>query len=263
MDISKIRKKAKEQEEQNGKDSQKPEERPAEEEAETTAAAEPEETAPPEEVPAEEELPETLAEEELIPETLSDMPLTALLEESPGGEERAGEEILELLTFLVGKEEFALRVDEVEEIIRQQAITRVPGTPEYVSGITSLRGKIIPVVDLRKRLNLEERTYRPLHAGVHAADASAEMAGAKPGEGDNGNSDRNREKILIIDGPKGIIGADIDRIMGVVRVPAEELRNPPAHLSEQELELIEGVVILKKRFISVIRADETMNIEIG
>jgi purine-binding chemotaxis protein CheW len=64
--------------------------------------------------------------------------------------ERAGK----YLTFLIGKEEFGVGVMKVREIMRMQDITAVPGTPDYLKGVMNLRGKIIPVIDLRLKFGL-------------------------------------------------------------------------------------------------------------
>ncbi len=58
------------------------------------------------------------------------------------------------LTFKLGDEEYGLQILKVQEIIRMQAVTRVPRTPEYLRGVINLRGKVIPVVDLRRKFGL-------------------------------------------------------------------------------------------------------------
>jgi purine-binding chemotaxis protein CheW len=63
------------------------------------------------------------------------------------------------LTFVLGREEFAIRVLRVREIMGIQDITAVPQTPAYVKGVINLRGKVIPVVDLRLKFNLPEMEY--------------------------------------------------------------------------------------------------------
>ena len=152
---------------------------------------------------------------------------------------------VELLTFSLGTEEFAFKVSEVEEILKLQRMTKVPTMRDYVIGITSLRGKIIPVIDLKARLNLKH-------------------AGEVPEYGTEENPGGGREaKILIIEGLQGFIGATIDRVIGVVSLPKDRVLEPPSHLSEAEIKYIEGVVIFEKRFISVLCAEGTMNIEIG
>ena len=86
-------------------------------------------------------------------------------------------EMVELLTFSLSNEEYAFRVPAVEEVIRSQLIAYVPTMPGYVLGITSLRGKIIPVIDLKTRLNLQEKS-------LSADSPEAEMKKAA-GEEDN------------------------------------------------------------------------------
>ncbi|UCE79686.1 MAG: chemotaxis protein CheW [Nitrospiraceae bacterium] len=158
------------------------------------------------------------------------------------------DELLELLTFSLANEELAFRVAEVEEIVGLQRITMVPAVPEHVFGITSLRGKIIPILSLRKRLGLKDDllTVEDINDLV---DSDSEIV--KSG------------KMIIISGPRGFIGAVIDNVIGVVRVPVDKMLDPPGHLSEDQIKLIEGVVVYEQRFISVIRADETMNIEVA
>jgi len=140
------------------------------------------------------------------------------------------EEIIEILTFSLLKEEFAFRVSQLAEILRSQWITRVPNVPDYVLGITSLRGKIIPVIDLKLRLSLI-----------------------------SGSSDVIRKgKILIINGAKGPVGTVVDKVIGVVRVAKSDILPPPSHLSEKELKFIDGIAVVDKHFVSVINMEEAI-----
>lgn len=63
------------------------------------------------------------------------------------------------LTFQIGTEEFAVKVLQVREIIGVQEITPVPQTPSFVKGVTNLRGKVIPIIDLRLKFGLPESEY--------------------------------------------------------------------------------------------------------
>ena len=65
------------------------------------------------------------------------------------------------LSFYLGKEEFAIQVSSVREIIGLQDITPVPQTPVYIRGVLNLRGRVIPVIDLRKKCGLPEVDYGP------------------------------------------------------------------------------------------------------
>ena len=135
--------------------------------------------------------------------------------------------IIELLTFQLAAEEFAFRISEVEEILTPQQITMVPKAPDYILGITSVRGKVMPVLDLKKRLSIKDN------------GASASGGG------------KARKKILTLKGPKGRIGIMIDRINGVIRIDESDIAEPPAHLSESDLMFVGGVVLYNGRFISV------------
>jgi purine-binding chemotaxis protein CheW len=76
---------------------------------------------------------------------------TATLERNSVGEKLAGK----YLTFKLAEEEYGLEILKVQEIIQMQAVTRVPRTPEYVRGVINLRGKVIPVIDLRQKFSLD------------------------------------------------------------------------------------------------------------
>jgi purine-binding chemotaxis protein CheW len=148
------------------------------------------------------------------------------------GGESSAEEIIEILTFRLFKEEFAFQISQLKEILKYQRITKVPKMPDYVVGITSLRGKVIPVIDLRTKVSS--------HAKL--PDIT------------------NRIKILIIQGPKGVIGAVVDKVIGVVRIAKSEILPPPSHLTEEQLKFIDGIAIIDKRFVSILNMEETITI---
>jgi len=77
---------------------------------------------------------------------------------APAGAARA-EQAGKYLTFELGREEFGIQVLKVREIMGIQDITAVPQTPAYVKGVINLRGKVIPVVDLRRKFGLPEIEY--------------------------------------------------------------------------------------------------------
>jgi purine-binding chemotaxis protein CheW len=109
---------------------------------------------------------------------------------------------IELLAFLLGKEEYALLVEQVREVIKLWEITSVPNTPDYVLGVVSLRGKVLPVVDLCKRLGLP------------------------PGVRDG------RNRIIIVSIDEEETGLIVDRVTGVVKLPPEDVRPAPDTVSQ-------------------------------
>src|SRR5574344_1856645 len=64
-----------------------------------------------------------------------------------------------LLTFSLDKEEFGISINKVKELIGMMDITKIPGTPSFVKGVINLRGKIIPVMDLRLKFGIEPKEY--------------------------------------------------------------------------------------------------------
>jgi len=63
------------------------------------------------------------------------------------------------LTFILGEEEYAIDILKVKEIRGYDQVTRIPGTPEFIKGVTNLRGSIVPIIDLRIKFNLGIPTY--------------------------------------------------------------------------------------------------------
>lgn len=65
----------------------------------------------------------------------------------------------QFVVFKLANEEYAVSILQVQEIKRMTEITRVPHTPAYLTGVMNLRGSVLPVIDLKKRLNLPEKEY--------------------------------------------------------------------------------------------------------
>ena len=151
-----------------------------------------------------------------------------VVHESPAAETGAntGEEReMEVLAFKVADEEYAVKTTEIQEIIRFQNITAVPRAPKYLKGVTSIRGKILPVIDLKERLGLR-------------------------------HSNTGKEKIIVLKTSKEPIGTLVGSVIDVVRFHSAELLQPPHTLSEKEKGLIDGVVRIKNRLISVLNVGE-------
>src|SRR6266540_120516 len=73
------------------------------------------------------------------------------------------EKIFHIVSFMLGREEYGVEIQNVQEIIRAVDITPVPGSPVHVKGVINLRGKIIPVIDLRKRFSLPDISLTERH----------------------------------------------------------------------------------------------------
>jgi purine-binding chemotaxis protein CheW len=120
----------------------------------------------------------------------------------PKADSRAGK----YLTFCLGSEEFAIQVVRVREIMGVQEITGVPQTPGYVKGVINLRGRVIPVVDLRLKFGLPELEYTQRTCIVVV---QIKLAGV---EGLAGHLQ---------------IGAIVDAVTEVVTVQAGDIENTP------------------------------------
>jgi purine-binding chemotaxis protein CheW len=133
-------------------------------------------------------------------------------------QERAAAQF-ELLGFLLGDEEYAIDVLEVKEIIRLQPVTAVPRSPGCIRGIVTLRGVIVPVYDLHRRLGL---------------------APAEPGPD---------ARIVVAYRGEELAGLLVDRITQVVRVPADRVEPPPQTIGPAEAECLRGVARLEDRLL--------------
>lgn len=148
--------------------------------------------------------------------------------------EQESERVTEFIVFPVGDEEYAFGVDDVAEILKEQIITFVPRAKAFVIGVTSMSGKIIPVLDPAIRLCVPEPE-------PHSEDR------------------KKKRKILIIKGAKGQAGILIYGAMNVIGVPDELIQPPPAHMDDRGRMFVEAVLNLDGRFISVLRTDDFLN----
>jgi purine-binding chemotaxis protein CheW len=117
---------------------------------------------------------------------------------------------IELCAFRVGDEEYAIDLRRIREILQPLPITPVPRAPEYVDGVMNLRGEVIPVVDVRKRLGLTPR------AG-------------------------GRAKVLVVTVAGRVLGLVVDAVSEVVRLPRSAIGPPPPLLAETGPRLFLGV----------------------
>jgi purine-binding chemotaxis protein CheW len=87
------------------------------------------------------------------------------------------EQLMQLVGFTIGKEQFGVDILMVQEIIRSAPITSVPNSPEFIEGVINLRGNIIPVIELRKRLNLYRKESAAKDAWILILDIGGRVTG--------------------------------------------------------------------------------------
>ncbi len=128
-------------------------------------------------------------------------------------------QLLQLVTFKIANEEFGVDVLHLQEIIRMMKIIRVPKTPPFVKGVINLRGKIIPVIDLREKFKLKDR-----------------------------NTDKY-SRIIVTEAEHQILGFLVDSVSEVLRIPSEKVEPPPSYIAGINSAYIRGVIKMENRFL--------------
>ena len=136
--------------------------------------------------------------------------------------------LLQLVTFNISQEEFGVDILKVQEIIRTMEITKVPRSPDFVEGVINLRGKVIPIIDLRMRFGMESRPHD------------------------------SQTRIIVIELSGMIVGFVVDSVSEVLRIPASTVEPPPAVVSGIESEYISGVGKLDDRLLILIDLDKLL-----
>jgi purine-binding chemotaxis protein CheW len=139
----------------------------------------------------------------------------------------------QLVVFKVGSEEFAVDILLTKEVVAMREITPVPETQAYVEGVMNLRGNLVPVIDLRKRL-------RASNMGAH--------------------SDESR--IIVSNCDEKLTGLIVDGASEVIRVSSEMVEPPPDLVSEIGADYVEGIINLKSRFITLVNLKTVLTEEI-
>jgi len=130
---------------------------------------------------------------------------------------------IQLVVFKIGKEEFGVPIGEVKEIVRLIPVTPVPRAPDFVEGVVNLRGQILAIIDLAKKLKL---TPSP-------------------------RSDKNR--IVVIEFEDNIIGMIVDEVLEVLRLASDNIDNTPELIStEIHEEYLKGIGKLGDRLLILI-----------
>ena len=144
-----------------------------------------------------------------------------------GGEQRV-EKLVQLVGFMLGAEEYGVNIQSVQEINRTVEITRVPRTPDYVEGVVNLRGKVIPVVNLRKRFGLESIAHD------------------------------KETRVVVMEIHEKIIGILVDAVSEVLRIPSSLIEPPPDIVTGVDSEYIEGVAKLQDRLLILLDLDKIL-----
>ncbi len=138
------------------------------------------------------------------------------------------DEILQLVSFKIGEEEFGVDILKVQEINRMDQITRVPNAPDYVSGVMNLRGKVIPIIDLRKRFRLPKK-------------------------------ERDKDtRIIVVELRSRVVGFLVDAVNEVLRIPKSVTEPPPPMVAGIGSEYITAVGKLEDRLLILIDLEKIL-----
>jgi len=135
---------------------------------------------------------------------------------------------LQLVLFDLASEHYAIDSSIVREIIRIQNITRVPGSSSYVEGVTNLRGRVVPVLDLRKRLDL------PV-------------------------TDRNKEtRIVVVNVAGHDVGLIVDGVSEVLRIPTSVIEPPSTIVTGEDTDYVMGIAKLEAKMVILLDLDKLL-----
>jgi purine-binding chemotaxis protein CheW len=149
-----------------------------------------------------------------------------------GGEkEKQKDEILQLVTFSVGEEEFGVEILKVQEINKMLQVTKIPNSPDFVEGVINLRGKVIPIINLRKRLRLSDKEY-----------------------------DKNT-RIIVMEIQGRTVGFIVDSVSEVLRIPRSITEPPPSMIGGVSSEYIVAVGKLEDRLLILLDIDKILSNE--
>lgn len=146
-------------------------------------------------------------------------------------QETGRKELVELATFYIGNARCGMDILKIQEINKLIQMTRVPKAPEYVLGILNLRGQIVTIIDLGKKLGL--------------------------GTTDSSQDSRN----IIVNSPGGHVGLLVNSISDVVSVDVERIERAPANMSGIQGDFFTGVYKTKNNLIGILNVDKVLSLD--
>ena len=138
---------------------------------------------------------------------------------------------IQVVVFSISKEFYGVPIAAVQEIVRVPEVTSVPDAPDFFEGVINLRGKIVPIVDLRKRLRLAS----------------------------SGRTKSSR--VLVAENGGRVIGLLVDAVSEVRRLPADAVEPPPEIISAVGIEYITGVAKAGERLIIFLDIKKILSFE--
>ncbi len=143
----------------------------------------------------------------------------------------AAGELLQLVSFKMGQEEFGVDILLVREINRMVEITQVPKSPEYVEGIINLRGRVIPIVNLRLRMGMPKK------------------------------EEDKHTRIVVVELEDQLIGFVVDAVSEVLRIPRNITEPPPETATGMDAEFITGIAKMEDRLLILLNLNRILSVE--
>ncbi len=144
------------------------------------------------------------------------------------------EKEIQVIAFKLGKELVSVPIEQIVEITTNKDITPVPKAPSYVIGVMNLRGKIVPVVNLKEHLGIDFEISEDIY---------------------------KKNKIVILDTPKGEVGVIVDEIVGSLKFFEDEILPEPIGTVGIEVRFVSGVVQLDGELLIILNIDSIFNRE--
>jgi purine-binding chemotaxis protein CheW len=136
----------------------------------------------------------------------------------------------QLAVFTVGHEEYAIDIMQIMEIIRPQKVTRIPNAPKVVEGVMNLRGKVVPIIDLRKKFG---------------ADPDA--------------AEQKKVRVIILRIADKVLGAVVDEVAEVIYMKLDQIEVAPDAVKGIDSEYLKGVGKVGDRLIIVLDVDKLLS----
>lgn len=137
------------------------------------------------------------------------------------------------LTFMLGSEEFGVDILRVQGIQGWESATPIPNSPDYVLGVTNLRGSVVPIIDLRRRFDLADQEFGPTTVVIVVRVESP-------------TQDRT-------------IGMVVDGVSEVYSVDSDEVQSAPDFGSNVDTRFIQGLATMDERLLILLDIDELLN----
>ena len=180
----------------------------------------------------------------------------------PKVQETAKPKELRAVSFHVNEQEYAVDIAQVVEIIYSKPVTPIPQAPSFIEGVIDLRGAVIPILDLKKRLELgsDQPAARP---AAPARSAPARPAGGGGGQADpaEGHGPVGSGYILIVKIQDRYLGIVVDRVREVLDIEIDKIQLPDKMVRGKHSEFLAGVCKVADRLVLLLNVETLLSMD--